>query len=246
MDCSMPSKEDENRENYLKRLQESNHLKGIFIDIIRHDLINPANVIMNTAICLVQRETDAGKKEELELIKNASIMMLEILQDVAKYSDLKNIGILSFDSYNINDILKNVILSFKYQLEEKELVVNFLPAKKYMAYVNPVIAEVFSNLLSNAVKYSFDKSNIVIGIEEKEDIIIYVKNSGIKIKDEDKGRIFNRFERVDREGVEGTGLGLTIAKKIVELHNGKIWVEDNPGGGCIFFISLPGEKQKKT
>ena len=61
------------------------------------------------------------------------------------------------------------------------------------------------------------------------------------ISDSDKERIFTRFERLDKESVKGTGLGLAIAQRVVDLHGGRIWVEDNPEGGCIFYVSLAKE-----
>ncbi|MEE8358746.1 MAG: HAMP domain-containing sensor histidine kinase, partial [Candidatus Hydrothermarchaeales archaeon] len=59
------------------------------------------------------------------------------------------------------------------------------------------------------------------------------------IPDEYKEGVFDRFKRVKKEGVKGTGLGLAIVKKVVEAHNGRVWVEDNPGGGSIFYVTLP-------
>jgi signal transduction histidine kinase len=69
--------------------------------------------------------------------------------------------------------------------------------------------------------------------------VLFVKDQGEGIPDEHKQRIFSRFERLGKEGVQGSGLGLTITKQIVSLHRGEIWVEDNPSGGSAFFVRVP-------
>ena len=66
-----------------------------------------------------------------------------------------------------------------------------------------------------------------------------MKDQGVGVADAHKQRIFNRFERIEKEGVTGSGLGLTITKQIVVLHGGEVWVEDNPSGGSIFFAKVP-------
>ncbi len=66
-----------------------------------------------------------------------------------------------------------------------------------------------------------------------------MKDWGYGIKDEDKEKLFTRFQRMDKKGVRGTGLGLAIVKRIVELHEGRVWVEDNLEGGSIFYVEIP-------
>jgi hypothetical protein len=112
-----------------------------------------------------------------------------------------------------------------------------------MAAVNPVIEEVFSNLLSNAVKYSPPGSRVVVDFQnEANRWKVMVADQGIGIPNEHKESIFDRFERGERGGIKGMGLGLAIAKRTVDLHNGKIWVEDNTPRGSVFIVELPKER----
>jgi signal transduction histidine kinase len=76
-------------------------------------------------------------------------------------------------------------------------------------------------------------------LEEQKDWIVSFADEGGGIPDAFKNTIFDRFERIKKEGVKGTGLGLAIAKRIVDLHGGSIWVEDNSAGGCTFRVRLP-------
>ena len=105
---------------------------------------------------------------------------------------------------------------------------------------NKIIEEVFSNLISNAVKYAPEGEKIVIESEEKDGFWrIKVIDFGEGIADENKDGIFDRFKRKAKRGVKGTGLGLAIAKRIIELHKGRIWIEDNPKSGAVFIVEIP-------
>ena len=142
---------------------------------------------------------------------------------------------------DLGDIVKEVVLDFKYQLEDKGIEVDFIPEGKHPACVHPIIRSVFSNLISNAIKYSPHGSRIEIDIQsgDGDSQVISVKDHGQGIPEEDKKHIFERFERLEREKAKGTGLGLAIVRRTVEMHGGKVWVEDNPGGGSIFLVNLP-------
>jgi len=105
-----------------------------------------------------------------------------------------------------------------------------------------MIEDVFLNLISNTIKYSPFGSRIELDIQERGDRwVVSVKDFGEGIPEENKKKLFSRFERLGKEGIKGMGLGLAIAQRIVDLHGGHIWVEDNPDGGSIFYVSLPKE-----
>lgn len=138
--------------------------------------------------------------------------------------------------------------------DRKELSINFVVGAdksvlgknnklEYYVFVDPDrIKEVFSNIISNAIKYS-DSGNIEIGITGNESLVqIYVKDTGIGISGTDLSRIFDKFFRADSSSTRtrgGTGLGLFICKKIIELYSGKIWAESEKGVGSTFYINLP-------
>jgi hypothetical protein len=125
------------------------------------------------------------------------------------------------------------------------MTIEFDPQGKAMLKANPILEDVFSNILSNAIKYSPRNTTVsVIILEEQEDWIVSFADEGGGIPDAFKKTIFDRFERLEKEGVKGTGLGLSIAKHIVDLHAGSIWVEDNFAGGCTFRIRLPKHSEQ--
>jgi two-component system phosphate regulon sensor histidine kinase PhoR len=105
------------------------------------------------------------------------------------------------------------------------------------------LRQVISNLLCNAIKYSAPerKPKIEIGGRlEENDAIIWVQDNGMGISEENQKKIFQPFFRVKRDK-EGTGVGLSIVKKIIEKNGGKLWVESNPGNGSTFFFTIPKE-----
>lgn len=233
-------KAEEEIAKYAAELEESNRIKDLFTDIMRHDLINPAGVIRGCAEILYERENDDDKKEIIELIRNNSQQFIEMIENASMYSRLNYITDIDRDLLDLGGMLKEIIHNFEFDMMEKNMGINFERKKVYAMNANKMIHDVFSNLISNAIKYSPDKSMVEVKIsEENENWLVSVKDSGEGIREEDKEKIFERFERVTSTSIKGTGLGLAIAKRIVALHEGRIWVEANPEGGSMFCVSLP-------
>ena len=101
--------------------------------------------------------------------------------------------------------------------------------------------QILYNLLSNAVKFTPDGGRVDVSVRaENEDIRVEVRDTGIGIAGEDQEKIFEEFRQVGRErSREGTGLGLTLTKRFVDLHGGRIWLESSPGNGSTFTFTLP-------
>ncbi len=138
---------------------------------------------------------------------------------------------------NLNDIFRATANDFTSQIEEKNMKLEYLSKGECYVMANPMIESIFSNLLSNAIKYSPPGGKIEVSIaDENEHCNIYIKDWGDGIKDEDKGKFFTRL---DKKGAKGTGLGLAIVKRGVEIHDGKVWIEDNPEGGSVFYVQIP-------
>lgn len=140
---------------------------------------------------------------------------------------------------NLKRMVNSVINSLKYKADRKNISIINNVEEIYIK-VNPIFINVIENLLDNAIKYSPENSEVIIESKVLNDKVrIYVKDFGIGIPDEYKKRIFERFERGSKLGIKGTGLGLAIVKRIVELHNGKVWVEDNKPKGSVFIVEIP-------
>jgi len=228
---------------YARDLEDANAMKDLFIDIMRHDLLNPAGSVKSAADLLLGDVTKEERVELLRVVRDQISRLIDLIGSASKYSRLKETEGIEGGRQDLNTILRATVQDFRSQLQEAGMELRYLPDGEYPAWVDPIIGEVFSNLISNAIKYASQGKRIEVGILDQGDRWhVYVKDWGKGIRDEDKERLFTRFERLRKEGVKGTGLGLAIAKRIVDLHGGRIWVEDNPEGGSIFYVSLPKGK----
>jgi len=174
------------------------------------------------------------------VLKRSADKLIEIIENASTLSRLESAEELEKESLDLKEVISNVIEDTKFLFDAAGMRVENRIAGRMPLKANPVIEEVFLNLLSNAVKYDDEGEKVVIeALEEDESIMVMVKDYGTGIPDEDKAGIFDRFTRGEKAGVRGTGLGLAIVKRIVELHRGRVWVEDNSGGGSIFYVVIP-------
>jgi PAS domain S-box-containing protein len=231
---------EENLKKYIEELKQSNELKDLFTDIMRHDLLNPASVVKGFTDVLLDMEEGEKKIQAIETIKRNNEKLINMLESAAKFSKMKSVEELEFEKMDLGLIFKEVVGNFKSQLEEKQMILEFAAEGTYPSSVNKVIEDVFSNLLSNAIKYSPKESRIIIDIiDAGEEWKVTVTDFGEGIADEDKPQVFDRFKRVGKGGVKGTGLGLAIVKRIIDLHGGRVGVEDNPAGqGSVFWVTV--------
>jgi light-regulated signal transduction histidine kinase (bacteriophytochrome) len=154
----------------------------------------------------------------------------------------------------VQSLLEDIRQDLAFTLEEKKVDLRIQPDLPTITYQPVHLRQVFQNLISNAIKFN-DKPQPVVEIACHEDDSLYtfsVRDNGIGIDEKYYEKIFQIFQRLGRrEDYEGTGAGLTICKKIVEAHAGKIWLESKVGGGSIFSFTIPksirpdqGQKEK--
>ena len=222
-------------------LTRSNKLKDLFISIMDHDLKNPIASIRGFANLIKPKTKNKKIISYTNIIINDSNNMSELINDARTYSKLdQNEYKKESIKINIDSMFKELKKEFYLKLKDRNI--NLIISKTNFHFKGlPLIKEVFHNVIDNSIKYGLPKTNIKIRFEKsKETVLFSISNKGKTIKNEYKELIFNRFERANaKEAIEGSGLGLSICKHIVELHKGKIWVEDDPKGGVIFKIQLP-------
>jgi hypothetical protein len=222
---------------YAAELEHSNRLKELFMDIMCHDLITPACSIRELAKMLA---CESPGNEELMLMVRCAEKLVEMIENANKLSKLESKSELQKAPLDLREVVKKAVEATQPLMESAGMKVENRITKSMPVIANHMIEDVFLNLLSNAAKYAADGKRVVIdAVREDESIKVLVKDYGPGIPDEHKDGIFQRFTRKDKRGVKGSGLGLAIVKRIVELHNGKVWVEDNPEGGSIFYVQLP-------
>lgn len=225
-----------------QRLEELMRIKEVFVDILSHDLLNIITVIKGSAK-LAKNEENVEKI--LDIIEKNAERLEEMVENATKYVKLEKKEDLDFNERNLREIIDGVIKDFEYIAKKKNIEIIF-EGKNAFARVHRSIADLISNLISNAIKYSPEGSKIMIGLEDKKDsLLIYVKDYGVGVPDKYKEVIFERFKRIKRHGVKGSGLGLAIVKRVAEIHDGKVWVENNPEKkGSIFYVEIPKKRKK--
>lgn len=228
---------------YVRQVENLNILKDLFTDILRHDIINPVTVIKNVSTSLLADEDiirEEDKRLKLELIKKSVARIERIIENATLYGRLETVGELPMYSEDLWLILERAKGSVAWMADEKNIKIRFHRFSPAEAEVNPIIEDAFSNLLSNAVKYSPAGSAVDVRVKDSGKFwLVEVADMGEGIPDKYKKTVFERFERGGRNGVKGSGLGLAIVKRILELHNGEVWVEDNYPRGSRFLVRIP-------
>lgn len=235
---------EEKLKQYSLDLKNSNELKDLFTDILRHDLINPATVIKGYVEFLMEMEEEPRKKEAMEAIERNNKKLIELIENAAHLAKLENMDDMTFKTLDLKEIIEEVIEHLIPKLEEKDITVSFNPSGSYPADVNTTIEDVFSNLISNSIKYSPSGTNIDICVKDVDDAWeIEISDEGEGIPDEEKPFVFDRFKRAHKVNIKGTGLGLAIVKRIVDLHEGTVEVFDRAGmKGTTFKVRLQKTK----
>lgn len=238
--------------NELRRLSEA---KSEFISIASHQLRSPLTAIKGYVSMLFDGSfgtVDGQIKGILSKIYLSNERLIKLVEDLLNISKIEE-GKLEFDfqKVNINDIIQSVVDELKSLAYEKGLTISFQPWPLSSIKLDPLkIRQVVTNLLDNAIKYT-EMGGVFIEVKghelgtgnNKKFIVVAVKDTGIGMTQEEIDGLFERFHRgvrIPKIHPEGSGLGLYIAKKIVEAHGGRIWAEsEGKGKGSAFFVELP-------
>lgn len=236
-DITERNKAEEELKRYNKELEESNHLKDLFRDVMHHDLSNPLSIIGGMAeIKLDENPED----KELGMILSNAKRSMDLIESAINLSRLEVTETIEFEELNLKEMISGICHNLMPMIEKAGMGVENDISLEMPISANKIVEEVFINIISNAIKYAREGKRIVLESEDEGDFWrIAIKDFGPGISEDYKEDIFDRFKRKEKKGVKGSGLGLAIAKKIVELHRGKIWIEDNPEGGAVFLVELP-------
>jgi PAS domain S-box-containing protein len=237
------------------RLQEMDRLKSMFIASMSHELRTPLNSIIGfTGIILqgISGKITEDQRKELTMVKNSAHHLLTLINDVIDVSKIETGKVeLFIEEFNLADLMQEVKESFKVSAEEKNLKLSLkMPERLIIKGDERRTKQVIINLVSNAVKFT-DRGEIEIKVEKKdEEVKVSVTDTGIGIKKENMEKLFKQFSRIYVEGIpvtEGTGLGLYLSKKIVDLLGGQIKAESEFGKGSMFTFTFPLKyKEVKT
>lgn len=233
-----------------EKAEESDRLKSSFLANLSHEIRTPMNGILGFADFLRDPWLPVEKRNKyIDIINSSSKQLLGIITDIIEISKIENnLVVLMKNNVRVNTVINSLYSNFIISIPKGKsinLQVNKdLPDSRCILETDEVkLYQVLSNLVENAIKYT-DSGNVEFGYKIcNQEIVFYVKDTGIGVAAEYHQVIFDRFRRVEMtqatELKGGTGLGLAISKAYVEMLGGRIWIESSPGQGSTFYFSFP-------
>lgn len=234
--------------NMIEKERQSERTQRELITNISHDLKTPLTIILGY-LDIIRTKACKGKEEEEKYIETAYEKALLLQKMVLKLFEFVNLNhkeiILNKSDVNINKLLGQVITDHLAVADGKNISIEYKNSQRTITLSVDLdkICRVFNNLISNAIKYSEKNEKITVTLgEDAAGAVISFRNKCRNINEEDLDKLFIRFYRGDKarnSSVEGSGIGLSIVKKIIELHNSHIWVEQHDDE-IWFIIRLRG------
>lgn len=229
----------------ITHLKELDKLKSEFVSVVSHDLRSPLTSILGY-VQLLERagELNEAQQEFVRRVHSSVDNITSLIGDLLDLGRLETGLDFTLAPCSLNDIMIQVVEESQIALQKKHLKLDLnLPDQDHVVQGDRKrLHQAFSNLVNNAIKYSDDKGKISLGIELKDgQIIIRIMDTGVGIELGDQPYIFDKFYRSEKvkDDYQGSGLGLSIVKSVVERHNGRVWVASIPGKGTTFTVVLP-------
>lgn len=232
-------------EKAMKKLEEKNKDYAKMMKIMAHDLKNPiSGMVVIANLLLMEENFNDDEKEMLQLIVTSGENSVEMIDQLLTSGLAVENEVLHKEKVDIRQLLRQCTELLNYKANDKNQRVSFVShGNAEIMASREKIWRVFNNLIVNSIKFSPEGTIIKIVLEKLGSAVrIAVADQGIGIAEKDKEKIFEMFTEAKRPGTAGEqpfGIGLSISKQIIENHNGKIWLKDNPGGGTIFYVELP-------
>ncbi len=231
-----------------KMKEEGKEIRFQFLSVLSHELKSPINAI--EGYLRIMKEKQVGENiddymemilRSIERIKGMRALILDLLdltrmESGKKKRDLRNI--------DLSELVKNVAGSIEPLAIQRSIEINIASDEDIMMMADKSEMEIIiNNLISNAVKYNKENGKVFVNLSNRNGcIIISIEDTGIGMTQDEKALLFKDFVRIKNEKtkyVTGSGLGLSIAKKMVELYKGKIEVVSEPDKGSVFTVSIP-------
>ncbi|MEJ5273229.1 MAG: response regulator, partial [Spirochaetota bacterium] len=242
-------------EDAKKEAEYANLMKTQFLSNMSHELRTPLNCIINFSYLIQRTLPESSWPEEYDMLRRveeSGRYLLSLINDILDLAKIESGKMELFKEYfDIHEILGPILSNIQALLTDKpvSLICEVDQSLPNIYADKTRIRQIIFNLLSNAVKFTKEGYiRLKIYLEDESKFIFSVEDTGIGMKKEDIEKAFLEFVQIDggtNREVKGTGLGLPIAKKFIEMHNGNIWVQSELNKGSIFTFSIPYEKVEK-
>jgi PAS domain S-box-containing protein len=241
----------EERERLIAELERKNEELERFTYTVSHDLKSPL-ITIKGFLGLLEQDLAAAKpdlvRKDMERIGEAADRMALLLDDLLELSRVGRV-VNPPAFHSVEELVRRALEAVSWRLAERGVVVEVLPGLGEIYGDGPRLVGVFQNLLENAAKYMGEQENprVEIGVMHREDgIVYYVADNGMGIEPQYRETIFGLFNKLDPRS-EGTGIGLALVRRIVEVHGGKVWVEsEGKGKGAVFCLRFPPRRASEV
>lgn len=238
---------DELQQTY-RELSQIDQIKNDFVSIASHELRTPLAVILGYATFLKDNVQGQQASEQLDIVLNSAVKLRSLIDDMVNLRHIQTNNLhIERSIFSLKNLIVDVIKEFSQIISTKRLVLT----TKFSPNDTPLNLDgdrqkvylIFANLINNAIKFTAEGGRIHISVELKDHKYwINVVDTGIGIPKTEYNKIFDQFYQVEpplTRKYQGMGLGLSIAKGMVEVHNGRIWVESVVGKGSKFVVVIP-------
>ena len=230
-----------------KETRETSEVKLQFLANVTHELRAPLTCIKE-ALSLVSEKKASAQEKFLTIARQNTDRLVHLVNDVLDFSKMRS-GKLHMrrQLVNVVELAKNVTESISLKADNKKIKIKVDYDSTFPSVWadSDKITEVLINLLDNAIKFTPEGGKIRVEAKSKpKEIEVIVGDTGPGIPREDQERIFKKFEQLEGDRAKGTGLGLPIAKEIVEMHKGRMWLESKAGKETRFHFTLPKDIRK--
>lgn len=234
-------------EESLARLTEMNQLKDDFVAAVSHELRTPLTSIQGYVKTLLREDVSFAPEQQeafLRIVERQSERLHQLIEDLLVASRVQSREVNStYTTFSVPSLIDQVTDEFHELKQAYKLSVEIESDLPFVMSDPVKVHQVVSNLLDNAFKYSPRGSSIVLKCERAEDAVrISVRDRGLGIPDESRGKIFERFYQVDQSATRsagGTGLGLYICRKLADAIGGRVWLEETGPRGSVFAMTVP-------
>lgn len=231
-----------------------NRAKDMFISVLSHEMRTPLNAVIGMSHLLIEENPLESQKENLNILKFSAENLLTLINDVLDFTKIET-GNIELEKANVNtrEMIQSVIASLKYKVQEKSIYLkaNLDPALPEVIQADRTrLCQILLNLVSNAVKFT-NEGGVTIDVKvieqtgKKVRIRFAVADTGIGIANDKINTIFEAFKQAEADTTRkygGTGLGLPISKRLIELHDSRINVDSIVGQGSTFWFTITFEK----
>lgn len=236
----------------ITELKKIELIKSQFVSMVAHELKTPVAAVQGFLKILLDESFKIAEDQKKDYLNRSVVRLQSLLALVNDLLDISRMELKTKDrelvEFDVKEAVDSTLQLLEMELGKKGIEVekNYLTSSTIIKADTNEITRVITNLLSNAIKYNKENGKITVELSESQNyLVLKVADTGIGLKPDEREKLFQEFYRAKNQftkGISGTGLGLTIVKRIIELYHGKITVESEYGAGTTFIIHLPINK----